>query len=329
MRPKDLLHAILAVGALASAPGPSSGGENGDWHWSVEAPLGGKTPRVHLWLPDRASAVKAIFVFTYYGCFGGYSKDREFRALARELHCGVVASEERLGDPHDDPRRILDALAALARMSGHAELADAPMFIFGHSNSTHDMAQFGKRIADRVIAWVAMKSAFGAQFSVPELYKVPGMVISGELDHEYFQDQLATVKKLRREHGALMHMIVEPGGHHWPERETYRIMEAFLKAVFYLRVPARSGAAKGPVKLVQLDERSGWLGENLEGERVRHVDGPHITWSWDRPVNVRQLLRIAPYATYPGDRSTASWLPTEEYARKWQEFCHTGAIRSR
>lgn len=320
--------AIFAIAAFSGAVGPSYGGEDKDWQWSVPAPLaGGKAPPVHLWLPDGAGPVKGLFLFSYYGCFGGYSKDPELRALAKELQCGVVASEERLGDPHDDPSRILNALAELANKSGHPEVASAPMFIFGHSNSTHDMAQFGKKIPERIIAWVAMKSAFGAQFSVKELYKVPGMVISGELDHEYFQDQLATVKKLRREHGALMHIIVEPAGHHWPERQTYRIMQAFLKTVFYLRVPPDSGMRAAPVKLFELEERSGWLGQNLEGERVRHVEGSKITWSWDRPVNVRQLLTIAPYDRYPADKSTASWLPTEDYARKWQEFCHTGTIK--
>jgi hypothetical protein len=41
-----------------------------------------------------------------------------------------------------------------------------------------------------------------------------------------------------------------------------------------------------------------------------------------------QLLETASYAEFAGEKSEASWLPTEEYARKWQEFCHTGMLRS-
>ena len=46
------------------------------------------------------------------------------------------------------------------------------------------------------------KSAFGGQFNYRELAPVPGMVVSGEKDASYFQDQLATVKKIVTELGA-------------------------------------------------------------------------------------------------------------------------------
>ncbi len=66
-----------------------------------------------------------------------------------------------------------------------------------------------------------------------------------------------------------------------------------------------------------------WLGKNLDGVRVRDEK---FQWSWETPVVVGQLLEIASYAEFAGDKSEASWLPSDEYARQWQEFCHTGSI---
>lgn len=53
-----------------------------------------------------------------------------------------------------------------------------------------------------------------------------------------------------------------------------------------------------------------------------------MTRAWEKPVVVGQLLEIAPYGQFAGDKSEASWLPGEEYARKWREFCHTGILKS-
>jgi len=296
----------------------------GDWMWHVTVPAEARPAKVSFWIPPKLKLVTGTFIFSKHGSFRGYSTDRGLRALATELNCAVLHSDQELGTPYRDTRAMLDVLAQFADLSAHPEVAHAPLFIFGHSNSTENMSSFGGGCPERIIAWVAMKSAFGAQFSVPALYGVPGMVVSGEKDHSYFQDQLATVKRHRKESHALMHMIVEPDGPHWPVKQTFRIMQAFIKTCYYLRVPYGADATLGPVKLRTLDESSGWLGANLEGKRVRM---PDYNWKWETPVDVRQVLPIAPFNDFVGDRSTASWFPDESYARKWQEFCHNAAIR--
>lgn len=294
----------------------------------------------HLWLPKQTSPIKALFVFPYHGTGEGWSQSQEMHALAQELGCGVVAFNQlailpdgtKVGFPGNDKSpdtRLLNAFADLAQQSGHPEVVNAPLCLFGHSNATAFVSGFGSKHPERIFAWVAFKSAFGAQFSKPEIYPIPGLVISGEKDDSYFQDQLTTVKKLRKENHALMHMIVEPGGGHWPEgaggTKTLAIIKAFMRTAFHLRVPPDADPSKGPVKLIDAVEANGWLGKNLDGLRVRD---PKFKWSWETPVVVGQLLEIAPYAQYAGDKSEASWLPTEEYARKWQEFCHTGTLKN-
>jgi hypothetical protein len=292
----------------------------------------------HLWLPKDASTIKGLLVFPYHGTGEQWSKSPEVQELATELGCGIVAFDQlgklphgtQLGFPGTEKSpdtRLLNALAELAKQSGHMEIVNAPLCLFGHSNATVFVGGFGGKHPERVFAWIAFKSAFGKQFSEPAIYPIPGLVLSGENDTSYFQDQLTTVKKLRRENHARMHMIVEPGGGHWPEgprgTKTLPIVIAFIRTTFHLRLPADADPSKGPPKLIDAAEEKGWLGKNLDGVRVRDEK---FQWSWETPVVVGQLLEIAPYAQFAGDKSEASWLPTGEYARKWREFCHTGML---
>ncbi|HEX3135200.1 MAG TPA: hypothetical protein VHX44_16665 [Planctomycetota bacterium] len=305
---------------LLSMAGRADAGEQWTATISVNT-ADGKPSACHLWLPDGAKRIRAIFLFTSYGSFGGFAAGPQIRELGRDLECGVVLSEDRL--PDKDPAPMLANLQTLATRSAHPEVAYAPLFVFGHSNSTYDMGRFAALVPTRIAGWVAMKSAFGLQFSEPELYRIPGMVVSGEADQEYFGDQPATVLKLRREHGALVHMLIEAGGPHWPNDPTFEIMMAFLKNVFYLRVPSDGDATLAPIKLVEVAEAEGWLGQSVAGKRVP-IGGK---WMWEQPTDVKRLLEIAPFADFPGDAKDASWLPSADYARKWQEYCHTVALK--
>lgn len=314
MRTAVLLFLLLCL------PGHANAGEQ----WTTTISVNGAEGRpsaCHLWLPDGVKRIRAIFLFTTYGSFGGFAAGSHIRELGRDLECGVVLSEDRL--PDKDPATMLATLESLATRSAHPEVAHAPLFVFGHSNSTHDMGRFAALVPTRIAGWVAMKSAFGEQFSLPELYRIPGMVVSGEADHSYFGNQLATVLKLRREHGALMHMLIEADGPHWPNDPTFQIMMAFLKNVFYLRVPADGDATLAPIKLVEVTEADGWLGQNVAGKRVRNG----TDWKWEQPTDVKRLLEIAPFDDFPGDAKDASWFPSADYARKWQEYCHTVAVK--
>ena len=84
---------------------------------------------------------------------------------------------------------------------------------------------------------------------------------------------------------------------------------AFMKTVFHLRVPADADPRRGPVKLVELIPTQGWLGKN-----------------WDKTAGGGQRLPIAPHAELAGDKAGASWLPTADYAHRWQEFSEKGDL---
>lgn len=329
------LLTVMLIAALGRLPNCGAAEPKPPYAW----PFTTENGLFHLWLPKDTPAVKGLLVFPYHGIGEQWSASPEVQSLAKELGCGIVAFDQlgklpdgtQLGFPGNaksPDTRLLDALAELAKQSEHMEVVNAPLCLFGHSNATAFVSGFGGKHPKRVFAWIAFKSAFGKQFSEPAIYPIPGLVLSGENDTSYFQDQLATVKKLRKENQARMNMVVEPAGGHGGEgprgTKTLPIVLAFIRAAHRLRVPADADLSKGPVKLIDAVEEKGWLGKNLDGVRVRDQK---FKWSWESPVLVAQLLPIAPYAKFTGDKSGASWLPTEEYARAWQEFCHTSTLK--
>ena len=329
-----ILIIALLLGSLGLLPNSSAEEPKTSSAW----PFTTENGLFHLWLPQDASAIKGLLVFPLYGAGEPWSVSPEVQELAKELNCGIVAFNQQgklpdgtnLGFPGNDKSPdtlLLDAFAELARQSGHREVANAPLCLFGHSNATAFVSGFGGKHPERVFAWIAFKSASGGQFSEPAIYPIPGLVISGENDRSYFSDQLATVKKLRKENHARMHMIVEPSGGHGPEgprgTKTLAIVMAFIRTTFHIRVPADADPSKGPPELIDAAEEKGWLGKNLDAVRVRDEK---FQWSWETPVVVGQSLEIASSAEFAGDKSEASWLPTQEYARQWQQFCHTGSL---
>ena len=336
MKHCGLLAALLMFATPGLLPNLAAAETKVPYAW----PLTTANGLFHLWLPKDAPTIKGLLVFPYHGTGEQWSESPEVQDLAKELACGIVAFDQlgklpdgtQLGFPGHDKSpdtRLLEAFAELAKLSGRGEIVNAPLCLFGHSNATMFVSGFGGKHPERVFAWIAFKSAFGKQFSEPALYPIPGLVLSGENDKSYFSDQLATVKKLRTEHRARMHIIVEPGGGHGPEgargTKTLPIVLAFIRTAYHLRVPTGADPGKGPLRLIDAAEESGWLGKNLEGVRVRDQK---FQWSWEKPVVVGQLLEIAPHGQFADDKGEASWLPGEEYARKWREFCHSGSLKN-
>jgi dienelactone hydrolase len=317
-----MLQALAVQASAEEAPKPAA--PTNDSTVVVDKarwPYSSADKHFHLWLPKDTPVIKGLYVIVFHGAGQHFAESASLRALSAELSCGVVGFDKFHGMPGNGttPSRVLlDALKELATVSKHPEVDNAPIFTWGNSNGTMFSAGFASKEPNRVFGWMAFKSAFGGQFSLPEIYSIPGMVISGENDTGYFADQLHTVKKLRHEYGALLHIVVEAKGGHGFDAHTADICLAFMKTAFQVRVPTDADPRRGPVMLNILQETQGWLGQTLDGARVIRAK-EHF--EWEQPVDVRRKLEIAPYAYYPGDKGCASWFPTEDYARKCQAFC--------
>ncbi len=268
-----------------------------------------------LWLPEGLPVVKGIVVISGHGSGEHLFRRADMRTLAKELHLGLF---KFIGNPLQRgfwPRSLLfERLKAFGAKCGHPELEHAPLFLYGHSNGTGFSAVFPAYEPQRVWGWVSMRPGITFQVYQPGAAQVPGLVIFGEDDHFLArpsrEENLAVVPTLRKKHGAIWNIAVEPRTGHGPGEKTWPIVFSFLRHTFTARVPADVDSREGPVKLNVLSPESGYLGQN-----------------WDVAKGGYQDLPIAPYADFTGDKSTASWLINAAFGGDWQAFQRDGEIQ--
>jgi hypothetical protein len=295
------------------------------WDWSlsdaqwaevVKAKGEGKKEEVKfdLWLPEGIGTARGIVVISGHGSGEGLFKHPELRKIARELHLALF---KFVGNPMQRgfwPRHLLDErLQTFGAKAQHPELAQAPLFLYGHSNGTGFSAIYPATQGSRVWAWVSMRPGTTYQVYQPAAAQVPGMIIFGE-DDAFFarpskEQNMAVVEAMRKKHNALWHYAVEPKTGHGPGDKTWPLVFSFLRHSFAARVPADADPSNGPVKLNELKAESGQLGQN-----------------WNAAQGGYQTLPIASFADFNGDKSAASWLLNAAFAADWQVFQRDGQL---
>jgi hypothetical protein len=267
-----------------------------------------------LWLPDDVPVVRGVVVMSGHGSGEPLFRRADLRSLARELHLAVF---KFIGNPLQRgfwPRSLLcEQLTRFGMKCGHAELGNAPLFLYGHSNGTGFSVPFAAAAPERVWGWVSMRPGITFQVYQPAAAAVPGLVIFGENDHFLArpsrEENLAVVPALRRRYAALWNIAVEPQTGHGPGEKTWPLVYSFLRHTFAARVPPAADPRERVVTLNPLAVESGVLGHN-----------------WDPARGGYQQLPVAAFADFTGDRATASWLVNAAYAADWQAFQHTGAV---
>lgn len=286
------------------------------WREAVKQKGEGKREDVKfdLWIPEGISTVRGIVTITGHGSGETLYKHAEMRKIARELHLALF---KFVGNPMQRgfwPRSLLyDRLREFGAKSGHPELANAPLFLYGHSNGTGFSAIFTATEGSRVWGWVSMRPGTTFQVYQPGGAQVPGMVIFGE-DDGFFarpskEENMAVVEAMRKRHNALWHYAVEPKTGHGPGEKTWPLVFSFLRHSFAARVPADADALKGPVKLNELKAESGHLGQN-----------------WNAKTGGYQTLSISAFTDFTGEKSIASWLLNAAFATDWQTFQRDGQL---
>ncbi len=286
------------------------------WREAVKQKGEGKREEVKfdLWLPDDVGIARGIVVMSGHGSGESFFKRADLRAIAKELRLALF---KFTGNPMQRgfwPQSLLfERLRQLGERSGHPELEHAPIFLYGHSNGTGFSAIFPSYAPERVWGWVSMRPGITFQVYQPGAAQVPGLVIFGEDDpflaRPSKEENLAVVPALRKNHRALWNIAIEPKTGHGPGEKTWPLVFSFLRHTFTARIPTDADAKNGPVKLRPLTLESGHLGQN-----------------WQTKPGGYQKLPTAPFADFPGDKSTASWLLNADYAKDWQSFQRDGQI---
>jgi dienelactone hydrolase len=183
---------------------------------------------------------------------------------------------------------LLDALAAFAKASKHAEVASAPLVLWGHSAGGQFNYEFTCWKPERVIAFVANKGGVYFTHLAPEAARrVPAIFFIGENDSEFRKMSIYGVYAMNRRLHAPWTLAVEPNAGHEVGR-TREMAIAFFDAVLPLRLPAPA-----TMSLAELKEESGWVGD-LKSLQLRPGKMKDNQWS--------------------------TWLPSESVARAWVSF---------
>lgn len=301
MRPfrvwRSALILTLATGVLAGQPARAQA--------QMSATSGEITAT--LYIPEGVTKMRGILAFTPLGLGSGWFGDADFRALAKRLELGMVrlSGERSNGDDPSYPMRctngrfkmFVDALAELAKVSGHPELANAPIIGGGHSHGGDWWNYFNACYPERMVA-VFCKSSGGVQYSrgalrTPMIWEIGTEDLIANGNKQYRGIMFA-----HRNKGQQLTLVLGPGeGHNNITPGARQLVADVMESYFRLRVPADADPAKGPVQLLDVDEAQGqhWLGDNHTRE-------------------------IAPFAmsALKGALHKTSFLASAEIAMKWK-----------
>lgn len=261
----------------------------------------GRTEQVvfQAYIPATARKLNAMFLLTRHG-IGSIDHPR-VRDFANRNSVALVSVKGNPVQRGFYPVSLIDEhVARLGQMLKHPELPGLPLISFGHSNGTGFSGIFASQRTDRVIGWVSYHSGAAFHLQFPNVEKVPGLVLHGLIDPFLKNGQEPTVRHLRQERNAAIAMMLEANVAHGPadkdQNATWDFVAAFAEAA--MRVRLNEDGTLKPVKI-----ENGWLGGIYKIEQ-----------------GGQQVLPIAPYTEFKGDRSTANWLPDENFAKVWQRY---------
>jgi hypothetical protein len=212
------------------------------------------------------------------------------RTLARSRHVALLGSSTTsMSNNASSDQRLLAALDSAATLSGHPELASAPVVMLGMSGGGPEASGLAARNPARTVGvFVRVPDALSL-LTAPEALAVPAFVLQAGDDVAATNAATRQVFVTNRKNGGRWALIAEPGRQHFGSSPIGNTMTLdWITAVLDLRLPAAAGG-----ELLSLAQSSGWLGSQAS-------------------------LEIASWDDYVGDRTAASWLPTEATAREWQ-----------
>lgn len=216
----------------------------------------------------------------------------DLRKLAANQGLALLGTaQSALPDGPDSDRLLLEAVRAAAVESGRPELASLSVLLYGISSGGPQAAGFAARNPERTAGLVLNGPVSVRAVTSGNAVRVPTCLLLAELDTVVDNVALTEAFEVSRGAGALWTLAVEPGvPHHSLSPAERRLTLEWLRAAAALRLPETS---PGPLR--DIAESSGWLGNRATGE-------------------------AAPWATYPGVRNLASWLPSQGTAEDWRAF---------
>lgn len=248
-----------------------------------------------LYVPDSVSKIRAVIALVpgLNGDGRAMVDDPAWRTLAERMQSALLACSMKgdTGGQYYEAEKwagkvFLEALKKLGAESGHPEIADASIALWGHSAGGQFNFNFANWKPERVVAFIANKGGYYGDTIAPATRKIPALWILGEKDTELRVKNITAKFEDGRKRGALWALVPEPNEGHGLGRSK-DIGMVFIEEVLAVRIDNFG-------RLQPANPAQGWLG-NLETgsiEKNSLSDGG------------------------PKDRS---WLPGEATARMWLE----------
>ncbi len=182
-------------------------------------------------------------------------------------------------------------LGEIARQSGHPELQDAKLVLWGGSAGGSFVATFAAAQPARTIAFIRYHShARGLPLDVKTLARIPALIFAGQKDEQAgVEDSEAFLRSGRTLH-APWTLAIDPDATHMSREAVKKANELAIPWVRAV-LAARLADTGGPLRPVE--DTSGWFAN-----------------SRDR--------KVAPAASFRGLTEDASWLPDEASAQGWR-----------
>jgi hypothetical protein len=256
-----------------------------------------------MWIDDGQEVVYGLYVI--FNESAGDTRDLierdRYVDWARSMGFGIVGTRFEAPDGSDADTQqsdtLIRALDAFAEMSGHPEIANAPLLVDGLSLGGHNSMKFAALYPERTIGYLGGGAGrLPTELSNnPAVARVPGLIYRGENDSDIDDalEQSAQFLELRQD-GVEVGFWVQWGfGHERGHAD--RIGWKILSDMVYLRYPLSQSPVDGPVDLIDIPLEQGWLAD---------------AGTWESPMTA-----IEPYSdALVASRGQKFWLLSKDVA---------------
>ena len=217
------LAAIVSISAQVPAPSPGALEET--------MPPGANFDKAEFrfWAPKDAASLRGLVVLVPGSNGDGrpMADDTFWQEFAIRNKVALIGC--RFTDrPHDQSfiedyvdvsqgsgQALLDVIAKFSARSSHAELASAPLFLWGMSAGGQFNYEFTAWKPERVGAFIVNKGGIYYSALLPRRAReVPGLLFVGEKDLASRVDTITGLFAVNRRGGAVWALVVEPGAAH-------------------------------------------------------------------------------------------------------------------
>jgi len=315
-----MTKSILAAAAILTLCARFSSAQSGiarvpEAEFVATANLTGKNVKAEgtIFVPHKVTRIRAVIVTVGRTPLGNTAAEpfHLWRTLSETSECAVLYL--RLGtirpEPAAGPVFIRDASAGgadalfailqrLGEQSAHPELKDARLLLWGGSAGASFGTTFAELYPERTVAFIRYHAHLrGLSPNMKVLKDIPALLIAGGNDETAGTEDAERLWKNGRSAGAPWTFAIEPGATH---RDEQTLVSSQKLIIPWIAAVLRQRLQPGSMRLRPVTEDSGWLGNAHKTE-------------------------VAPYATFPGPKGEASWLPDEVTARGWRTVL--GAVK--